>query len=142
MVFLLLARIVATASIQLAATGIPASFHDPEFLAQGIEVDLVQVRAGGRPDLLATQLVEAEGLTPWNGEMTEMSAASGLSLKAITAGNGRNVAVVYRHDSDLVCRVRARTTAATDARWRASRWCAAQLGVELPDRQPAIIVAG
>jgi hypothetical protein len=132
---------IAAASIQLAASGDPISFHDPEFSAQGIEVDLIRL-SGREPDTLAVQLVEAEGLTSWNGEMTGIGAPSGLYLKAMTAGDGRNVAVVYRNGRDAVCRVRARTTAATDARWRASRWCAAQMGVELPDRGPPIIVPG
>lgn len=111
----------------------PAALHVQDFSAAGIEVDLVARPSGQDAEAFAARLVEAEGLPDRIGVMTAMSPASGLALKALTGRDGRNVAVYYlpkRPDIASVCRIRARTRVATEARTRASRWCAAQLGVE------------
>ncbi|MDI1325690.1 MAG: hypothetical protein PSV23_02715 [Brevundimonas sp.] len=145
-VFVGLCCALASLHLQTAETfPIVSRLSGDDLARREISVDLIARPATEEVSVFAGRVVEAEGLVSWDDKpMMEMTAENGLSFAGVTAGNGRNVSVVYltdRPDSLLVCRIRARTTAFDHARYRAARWCAGQLGVELPEQpSPPIIV--
>ena len=138
-----LAQIVALlllASPESASLAVLRTLDGPDLVKEGIEAEVI-----GLPPTLdaadfAAQVVDAEHLAAWNnGPMTEGEATAQLRYRAITAGDGRNVAVYYSSDPAgprAVCRLRTTQTGLSEARYRALRWCALQVGVLIPD-EPA-----
>lgn len=129
----------------LAAVGTPhvvTTFRDADATRLGIVAELIERPAGSDGPTYAQTLVEEEGLTSWNpSEPTATSRpGSPLAYRARTATDGREVLVYYSAAPDgsaKVCRMRGRSMGMSDARYRALRWCAASLGVTLPEKPPA-----
>ena len=136
---------------QLAAMLLLSSPQDPSFIVlraldgpdlvkEGIGAEVIGLPPALDAAEFAAQIVEAEHLKSWDGgPMTDGEATSGLSYKALTAGDGRSVVVYYAHDPDgpkAVCRLRISQSGFSDTRYRAQRWCALQVGVLLPDEPP------
>ncbi|MGH6966815.1 MAG: hypothetical protein ACREE0_20235 [Phenylobacterium sp.] len=112
-----------------------------DLVPEGIEAQAIGLPPASDAAEFAGQVVEAEHLTSWNnGPMTEAEAIGSLSYKSLNAADGRTVIVYYSRDPSgprAVCRLRVKQpNGLSDARFRALRWCALQVGVLLPD-QPA-----
>jgi hypothetical protein len=128
----------------LAATG--ADLHVLNTLAgddlarMGIVADLVERPRHVAGEAFAQQLVDAEGLRTWNGEQIEGPSRAAMSVKAVVAGNGREIDVYYLArpgpGDDHVCRLRLNRGGASTARWRAYRWCASSFGISTPETWP------
>jgi hypothetical protein len=113
----------------------------PDLVREGIVAEVIALPPGLDTAEFAARVVDAEQLPAWDDgrPMTDGEATSMLSYKAMTAGDGRGVVVYYSRDRagpGTVCRLRTRQTGFTDARYRALRWCALQVGVLIPD-EPA-----
>ncbi len=121
-----------------AALVVLRALDGPDLVREGIEAQVIGLPPALDAGAFAAQVVEAEHLTSWNnGPMTEAEATGSLSYRALTAGDGRSVAVYYSQDPEsprAVCRLRTRQTGLSDARYRALRWCVGQLGVLIPDK--------
>jgi hypothetical protein len=114
----------------------------PDLVREGIVAEAIALPPGLDPGAFAARVVDAEQLPAWDDgrPMTDGEATSMLSYKAMTAGDGHGVVVYYSRDPagpGLVCRLRTRQAGFTDARYRALRWCALQVGVLIPD-EPAV----
>jgi len=134
--------------VQIAALLLQAAASDPSFAAvraldhpdvvrEGIVAEVIGLPPGVDRGEFAARVVEAEHLPSWNdGSMTSGEATGQLNYKSLTAGDGRGVVVYYSQDPGgppTVCRLRTRQGGFTDARYRALRWCALQVGVLIPD---------
>lgn len=140
---------LALASLHLqAAEPLPivSRMADDDLTSLGVTVELIARPAAEDAPAFAARVVEAEGLVSWDGKpMMEIAGGNGLSLAGVFAGDGRNATVIYpsdRPDTLLVCRVRAPTTAIDPVRRRIAQWCAAGLGVELPDQPASPLIVG
>ena len=115
-----------------------------------LESEAIDAQAIGLPhavaaDQFAEQVVQAEHLTSWNnGPMSNNRVGEPLGYKAVSAGDGRGVIVYYSPQVDgprVVCRIRTNgQKGLSRARYRALRWCAEQVGVEVPLEPTAPIV--
>ena len=139
-----IAAMLLLASPQDASVVVLRALDGPDLLREGIEAEVVGLPPALDAADFAARVVDAEHLTSWNnGPMTEGEATGPLSYKAMTAGDGRSVVVYYSRDLGsprAVCRLRIKQSGFSDARFRALRWCALQVGVLLPD-EPAPPVA-
>ena len=129
----------------LAAAATPhvvATFRDADATRLGIVAELIEKPTDSDGPSYAQTLLEAEGLTSWNpSEPTVTSRPEApLAYSARTAGDGREVLVYYSAAPSgpaRVCQMRGKSMGMSDARYRALRWCAASLGVTLPEKPPA-----
>jgi len=131
-------------SLSLTAAAGPhvvSTFGGAEFARFGIIADLVERPAGISDGLFAQQLIDAEGLRPWNGKQLDSPPMSGsMGTKAVFSGDGREVIVKYVagdvRRAGRVCRLRFARGGWSTARWNAYRWCASAFGLSLPDAPP------
>lgn len=103
----------------------------------GIDAQVIRLPEGASAAAFAEQVVRAERLKAWDdGPMRQNERPEPLGYKAVTESGGRTVVVYYSREAngpDVVCRLRTKTaTGLSAARYRALRWCAGQVGVELP----------
>jgi hypothetical protein len=133
--------------VMLIATTEPhvlATLEGAEFTRAGISADLVERPAGLSDEQFAQQLVDAEGLQPWNDDQLSHAPRPGsLGSKAVFSADGREIIVRYAsgpvHLSGMVCRFRLARGGMSTALWNAHRWCAAALGLTLPQAPPQAI---
>lgn len=138
---------VFIAAVLLAGLGHPrvlSVLKGEQFVRMGIVAELVERPPGIPDEQFAQQLIDAEGLKPWDGEQMNLPAAKGrLATKAVFAGDGREVIVYYmRGDAKMtgkVCRFRLSRGGMSDARWQAYRWCGQAFGLRLPEKAPPIV---
>lgn len=138
------------ALVSLAADPAPhvvATLRGADLARAGIVADVVATPPGIADADFAERLVALEGLRPWNGNAAIPASPPGepIAYRSAWAGDGRNIVVHYAADSSArragrVCRIRARTSAVSSARYRAFRWCAGRFGVYLPARPPPPVV--
>lgn len=98
---------------------------------------VVQVDA----EQFARDLIEAEGLTSWNGEPpVEYAGDRGFSVLSVRSGDGRSATVWYSNGlterEGLVCRSTAKANGMGPGSYQAVRWCLAKFGVEVPETPP------
>lgn len=112
----------------------------------GLIVELVERPAGISGEAFAQQLIDAEGLRPWNGHQLNFGPDHGRGSKAVFAADGRQIIVYYGPEElsqpGRVCRLRASSGGLGNARWRAIRWCSAAFGIQLPETPPPPVVTG
>ena len=118
-----------------------AVLEGEEFDRRGIVADLVERPAGVPDETFAQQLVDAEGLRPWDGRQLDWPARQDApAAKAVFSGDGREIIVYYApsnsHRPGRVCRMRLARGGMSDAYWQARRWCAAAFGYSLPETPP------
>ena len=109
---------------------------------ESVTAEYLSAPAGTEVGKFARDTVIDEGLSQWNGSPpTEMLAASGYRLLAVVAGDGSAVTVTYRPETNAnhICVVRAAFNGTGHAAYRASRWCAARFGIDLPQAPPSPI---
>lgn len=140
--------LMLAAGLFVAQDQVPASesLVDASIAQEGVSADLFVVPAAGEAQSFAASLIAAEGLVQWNGGPVTMLTNDGLTLQTVTAGNGQVVSVLYRSNATgepetKVCRVLAWMNGVGTAAWRAKTWCAAQLGLILPETPAPPIVA-
>jgi hypothetical protein len=109
-----------------------------EFALRGITADLIERPAGITDEQFAQDLIDAEGLVPWNGEQFNSAPTEErMGTRAVFSADGREIIVKYvSGDSQrpgIICRLRLTRGGMSDARWNAYRWCASALGRRLPD---------
>jgi hypothetical protein len=114
------------------------------FARAGIVAELVERPRGVSDEAFAQQLIDAEGLRPWNGEQTGSAPAKGrMGYKAVSAKDGRAIIVKYmggdagRHGR--LCRLRLAPGPMSPLNWDAHRWCASKFGLTLPKTAPPIV---
>ena len=100
-----------------------------------VDVDAAQFARG---------LIEAEGLTSWNGEpQLEDAGNRGFGVLSIRSGEGRSATVWYsrglNEHEGRVCRSTANANGMGPGSYRAVRWCLAKFGVEAPETPPPLI---
>jgi hypothetical protein len=127
--------------IAAAEPHVLATLEGAEFTRAGISADLVERPAGVSDEQFAQDLVDAEGLQPWNGEqLSHAPGPASLGSKAVFSADGREIIVRYRSGpvqrSGRVCRLRLARGGMSTARWNAYRWCATALGLSLPQAPP------
>ncbi len=115
-----------------------------EFVRRGIVAELVERPPGIPDEQFAQQLIEVEGLRPWNGQQMNFPAVDGhMATKAVFSGDGREVIVKYvpgdAKQPGKVCRFRLARGGMSEARWNAYRWCAEAFGLSLPQSPPPIV---
>lgn len=103
----------------------------------GIDAQVIRRPNAMSVDAFAEKVVHAEQLKAWDGNpMVENKIPGPLGYKSLTQSDGRSVVVYYSRGANgpkVVCRLRTKgATGLSDARYRALRWCAGQVGVELP----------
>jgi hypothetical protein len=108
-----------------------------DLLREGIDAQAITIPKGVSAEIFAEQVVLAEHLKSWDdGPMTENKRPEPLGYRSIHESNGRSIVVYYSreaNDPKVVCRLRTKgATGLSAARYRALRWCAGQVGVELP----------
>jgi hypothetical protein len=134
------AALLLLASPQDAPLIVLKTLDGPDLVKAGISAEVIGLPPAIDAAAFAAQVVDGEHLKSFDGgPMTDGEATSGLSYKALTAGDGRSVVVYYARDPGgpkTVCRLRITQSGFSDARYRALRWCALQVGVLLPD-EPA-----
>ena len=101
----------------------------------GMVAERIEVPARTAPEAFAAALVVAEGLTSWSAQdPTSSGPGSTLHWKARHAADGREVTVYYEASQRSVCRIRRPHGGMAPRHYQAVRWCAALLGVRLPER--------
>jgi hypothetical protein len=121
-----------------------ATLEGKEFAEWGIIGEIIERPAGISDERFAQQLVDAEGLRPWNGQQMDFPPSeNGPAVKAVFAGDGREIVVHYVPSdtgrSGRVCRRRSGGVPMNDAQWQSVRWCAAAFGYALPETRPSPI---
>ena len=122
-----------------------ATFDDPGVRPTGIVAELLELPpAISAPDF-ARRLVEAEGLSAWDGKGPVGAQGDMVEYLAIFSGDGRNVRVYFprswrTHPPTAVCRIRSDSSGMSDANGRANRWCSVSLGFEPPETTGPLIV--
>lgn len=139
-----IAALLLLSSPQAAPFNVVKALDGPDLAKEGLGAEVISLPPTVEAADFAAQVVESEHLKSWDDSpMTEGVATGPLSYKALTSGDGRSVVVYYSSDPGgprAVCRLRVRQSGFSDARFRALRWCALQVGVLLPD-EPAPPVA-
>jgi len=112
-----------------------------DLLVEGIDAQMIDLPKGINAESFAEQVVRAEHLKAWDdGPIRRNERLEPLGYKALSDGRGRSIVVYYSREGNgpsLVCRLRTRgATGLSAARYRALRWCAGQLGLELPTSPP------
>ncbi|MBI1684669.1 hypothetical protein [Caulobacter hibisci] len=112
-----------------------------DLLAGGIDAQVIDLPKAVTPEAFAEQVVQAEHLKAWDdGPITQNERPGALGYKAIHEGSGRSIVVYYARQENgpsVVCRLRTKgATGISAARYRALRWCAGQVGVDLPAIPP------
>jgi hypothetical protein len=136
----MLTTIFILMALVAAEPHVVATLKGPEFTRMGIVADLVERPAGITDEQFAQQLIDAEGLRPWDGEQLNFPEQDGgMGTMAVFSADGREMIVKYV-SSDLehtgqVCRLRLARGGASSARWNAYRWCASAFGLSLPERR-------
>ena len=136
--------LVLFAAAALAPDGAPrilARLAGDEFVRMGIVAELIERPTGMSDEAFAQQLIDAEGLRPWNGQQVEMPARKGgMAVKAVFSADGRELHVNYIEGAGRVCRTRFAHGGVTPERWTAIRWCASAFGIALPAKIPPPVV--
>ena len=112
-----------------------------DLVREGIDAQVIALPQGMDVALFAEQVVQAEHLKAWNdGPIRRNERPEPLGYKALSEGGGRSVVVYYSRAENgprVVCRLRTKgVTGLSATRYRALRWCAGQLGIELPTSPP------
>lgn len=135
---------VAALMAGLAQPGVISVLKGEEFVRRGIVAELVERPPGIPDERFAQQLIEAEGLKPWNGQQMNFPAVDGrMATKAVFAGDGREVIVKYvpgdAKQPGKACRIRLARGGMSDARWQAYRWCAEAFGLSISETPPPVV---
>lgn len=137
----------ASLAMVLAGTPVPhvaATLQGPEFVGMGIVAELVERPAGISDQAFAQQLIDAEGLRPWDGEQLDFAPGAGsMGTKAVFSSDGREIIVKYVAGDvqrpGRVCRLRLSRGGMSRARWQAYRWCGSAFGITLPESPSPIV---
>ena len=107
----------------------------------GVQADQIAVPTGMSGSEFADRLIAEAGLAP-----TRDPVPAGNSNPRAMGGfgaDGRNVTIFFSSDgahSERICRIRARNSAVTPARYRAFRWCASVFGESWPATPPPPVI--
>ena len=116
---------------------------DQQMASASISADYFVLRRDADVLAEATELVNGEELTHADGSPPYVSSGQELSVMGVTAGDGRMVVVLFdygdEHTAPAMCRIRAGLNGSSPATYRARRWCAERLGVQLPQTTPSPI---
>jgi hypothetical protein len=113
----------------------------PDLLREGIDAQVINLPKGVNAESFAEQVVQAEHLKAWDdGPIRRNERPGPLGYRALDEGSGRSIVVYYSAEGSgpsVVCRLRTKgNTGMSAARYRALRWCAGQVGVELSASPP------
>lgn len=139
--------VLAAGSASVADARVIDTLVGEEFSRFGISGQILERPAGVDDREFAVQIMEAEGLTPWNGQPFDTPPRDGsMGTAAIIAGNGHEINVKYvagdRSRPGRICRLRFQPgVGASQERWNAYRWCAAAFGLSLPATFPPPAIA-
>lgn len=116
-----------------------------EFARMGIVAELVERPAGISDAAFAQQLIDGEGLQPWNGQQLNSAPSEGrMGTKSVFSADGRVIIVKYvtgdMQRPGRVCRLRLARAGMSRALWNAHRWCGSVFGLTLPQAPPPPIV--
>ena len=141
----MLGMFAAAALASEVAPRVLARLRGDEFARMGIVAELVERPKGSNDETFAQQLIDAEGLRPWNGKQIELPGRNGgMAVKAVHSADGREIHINYiQGDSKRagrVCRTRFAHGGVSPERWKAIRWCALAFGIQLPRTPPPPVV--
>jgi hypothetical protein len=113
----------------------------PDLLSEGIDAQVVNLPKGMNAETFAEQVVQAEHLKAWDdGPIRQNERPGPLGYRSLDEGSGKSIVVYYSREGsgpNVVCRLRTKgNTGMSAARYRALRWCAKQVGVQLPTSPP------
>jgi len=109
--------------------------------SEGIDAQVISLPRGVSAESFAEHVVQAEHLKAWgDGSIRQNETPGPLGYRALSEGSGRSIVVYYSREEkgpSVVCRLRTKgARGLSAARYRALRWCAGQVGVELPASPP------
>jgi len=134
---------VLTIVVAMVDTGPGAVFPDAAAARQeGLSVEWIARPRGVSAALFAERLAAAEGLVSWSGaDPVRSRPGDPLQWRGRHAANGREVVVYFAPGKPAVCRIRRQRGGVSDMQWRAMRWCAAGLGIDLAEQRPPPLVS-
>jgi hypothetical protein len=133
-VFALVLLAAAQAGLQILAT-----FGGRELERSGIQADLLALPVGLSEAEFADRLIADSGLVGVNGSGSTTYGDAVVQIRSLFTPDGRTIAIYFAPDGrhgHKVCRIRARTSGANAAHYRALRWCTAAFGVSMPATPP------
>jgi len=113
-----------------------ATYNDPRPSREGLVAEQILLPTGKAAEDFAIELIEAEGLKPWNpNDGTTSGYGEQLSWKARHSADGKEVVVYFVTGKDAkasgkVCRIRRSQGGASEAHWQAIQWCSLSFGIE------------